>query len=127
MTFVFQQQGAGLVLDDKYEVEKTILIDEPDNTNTHELNFIEDGKKVLVVKTRKEAASKEESLAIKYRYGNCRARYDGFEELDVETGQTVFAWNSYGYVSLMESTYTDKPATLECRDYWDFLWVSYFD
>ncbi len=75
-------------------------------------------------------ASEEYSAAIGYD-GECHAQYDGFVELDTDTWEPVFEWNSYGYIGLDESFVTQDPLEERCEgevnDVWDFLHFNSID
>lgn len=122
MTLIYQDIGAGVIIDDGYEIRAEAKIDDAWTINTHELHFVDNGTRALVVKNDKREASLDQSQEVGFD-GQCVAEYEHFLELDTETWEAVFDWDSKDHVRLNESTLTDSPVEDRCSD-WDFLYYS---
>ncbi|KAK5170237.1 uncharacterized protein LTR77_004823 [Saxophila tyrrhenica] len=95
--------------------------------NMHEFLTVENGTRALYLTRVPKHASKEYSAAIGYD-GECHAQYDGFVELDTETWEQTFSWNSYGKIGLDESFVTKVPVDNRCSGgEWDFLHLNSID
>jgi hypothetical protein len=112
--------GAGVVLHNNYDLKYTVVI-EPDAPwlDQHEFNIIHGGKRALTA-THHSVLFSGHDLGLSQRLW---VDGDGFQELDVETGDRVFEWMSLDHVSLRESTY---PGLREALKYdrdntWDAL------
>lgn len=122
MTLVYQDAGAGIIMNGSAEVREEAQIDEAWNVNTHEFYFVDNGRRVLVIKNEWREASLDESQEIGLDW-QCVANYEHFLELDTETWETVFDWDSMDHVHLNESTLTEWSAEDRCGG-WDFLYGS---
>lgn len=111
-----------MLMDEMYEVIAKPEIDDPENVNTHEFNFVDGGKRVLVIKNDEREASREQSEEIGFD-GNCVAKYEHFQELDTESWEVVFDWDSMDHVRLNESTLTEEEDLEDRCSGWDFLYV----
>jgi hypothetical protein len=112
-------KGQAVVLGSDYQIEHTLQVDAPARVNTHELNFVENGTRALVIKSHRQEGTKEMSKAIGYD-GKCVGQFDGFEEYDTRTWKSVFDWRSFGKVGFDESSLTAKPVEKRCNG-WDFI------
>lgn len=129
----FHEQKA-VILDKEYNIFREVSLERPDpeddrtRMNMHEFTTVEDGTKALYLTVTPMDASKEFSAAIDYD-GECRAQYDGFVELDTETWEPTFVWNSYGHIGLDESFVTQDPLETRCDGGtpWDFLHFNSID
>ena len=119
MTLMSQNRGEGIILDSNYEIKDVLVVDKP--INTHELNFVENGTRALIVTSHnKMKATKEMSKAIGYD-GECSCAFDGIMEYDTSTWKPVFDWRSFGKIGLDESTLTGAPVEKRCDGNWDFM------
>ena len=123
MTLLSQETGKGALIDETYRIVEQPQIDDASIINTHEFHFIENGARVLLIKNDRREASREQSEEIGFD-GNCVAEYEHFQELDTETWEVVFDWDSKDHVRLNESTFTDNAVEDRCQDY-DFLYASH--
>ena len=121
MTLLFQETGQGALINETYQIVEDPQIDDASNVNTHEFNFVQNGTRVLVIKNDEREASREQSEEIGFD-GNCVAEYEHFQELDTETWEVVFDWDSKDHIRLNESTLTDESVEDRCWG-WDFLYV----
>lgn len=116
MTTLDWDTGEIAIWDDHYEVVETIDAYRGKRVNSHELHFVDNGSKAVVMKTKYEPASLEETHSIGLYNGKpCHADWDGIEEYDTATWQTTWEWNPQGRVFLNESTYVDTPVEKRCN------------
>ncbi|KAK5166728.1 uncharacterized protein LTR77_008272 [Saxophila tyrrhenica] len=120
LTLMSAGKGLAVILGTDYQMSETKHVDAPRNVNTHELNFVENGTRALVIKSHPMEASKEISKKVGYN-GHCKAAFDGFEEYNTDTWETTFDWRSYGKVGLEESTLDDGSISNKCQHNWDFI------
>lgn len=119
MTLMSQNRGEGIILDSSYEIVDVLEVDKP--INTHELNFVENGTRALIVTSHnKVKATKEMSKAIGYD-GECICAFDGIVEYDTSSWKKTWEWESFGNVGLDESTLTGAPVDRRCNGNWDFM------
>lgn len=123
MTLIYQHTGAGIIMNASGEVLEEMQIDDASNVNTHEFHFVENGRRALVIKNDWREASLDESRGIGFD-GQCVANFEHFLELDTETWETVFDWDSMDHVHLNESTLTEGSVEDRCSG-WDFLYGSH--
>lgn len=124
MTLVSQLDGTGVIMDDAYRILKERKIDRDAKVNTHEFNFVDNGTRVLVVINDDRYAPLDQSREVGY-HGRCFANFQHFRELDTETWETVFDWDTRDHVRLSESTMTDGSLGERCAR-WDFLYAASF-
>lgn len=119
MTMMSQMLGKGVIMDSSYQVLDTAEVD-THGVNTHEFNFIENGTRALVIRSRGDHASRKESAKVGF-HGRCHCAFDGFAELDTTTWNTTFEFKSKGKIGLDESTLTYGDVSQDCRGLWDFM------
>lgn len=120
LTFMAQGRGQAIILGSDYEIRHAVQLDHPSNVNTHELHFVDEGEKALVIKNTFHSASRNDSLKVGYD-GHCMVHFDMFEELDVNTWNATFKWRTQDHISIAESTYGSKNITSSCGHGWDPL------
>lgn len=120
MRMTLMANNEAVILNDDYTVRLAHAPVPKGHLNTHDLNFIENGTRVLINKYGRQKASKEESKVVGFD-GECDTRFGGFAELDVtkEDWPAVIDWNSYGRIGIDESTNTADPIEDLCTDGWD--------
>jgi len=121
MTLMDQGRGEAVILDHHYDIQKVVKMD---HFNSHELQFVQNGTKALIVKGNAQDTTIEMSRAIGWEGPRmCRAGFDKFVELDVAKGwEPVFEWSPYGTVGLDESTMTEKSVEKRCGEgVWDYM------
>lgn len=111
--------GQAVVMGTDYQIVETLQVDTPGNVNTHELNFVENGTRALVIKSHRQQGTKEMSEKVGFG-GKCVGQFDGFEEYDTKTWKSKFDWRSFGKVGFEESSLEGRPIEQRCRD-WDFM------
>ena len=92
-------QGAGLRLDKSYQVVgRTDAPYDSVEFNKHEYNIIDGGRSALIITTIPTEAE------------GFRVYNNGFMEVDIATGRTLFEWNPLPDISITTS-YDDLPQT----------------
>lgn len=113
-----------VVLNDNYTVRSERSLETQGYLNTHELNFVDDGTRTIVLRNHLEGVSAETSQRLIGTDGvkECIAKYDGFSVLDVtKTGwPEIFSWKALGRIRLDESTYLIGGPDFLCGG-WDFM------
>ncbi|KAK5163442.1 uncharacterized protein LTR77_010624 [Saxophila tyrrhenica] len=143
-TMIFTEHSDGLILDEGYNIHHTVDMfgmELPDwlmeqighrhTTNMHDFNVIDDGKRAVMLTKVYENATKAESKAVGFD-GECTAKWQGFKEVDVATGEILFEWNAHGHIQLEESTYHKGPLDEMCNGNagpggWDILHLNSID
>lgn len=119
----FMAHSKAYVLNPDYSIRTTKNIETWGTLNTHELNFVNNGTQVIVLRNGPYKVPVEAAKTlIGMDSSDCAARYDGFSVLDVtqESWPPVFDWHSLGRIDLEESTYIDGEPESRCRS-WDFV------
>ncbi|CAK1361953.1 hypothetical protein CB0940_02728 [Cercospora beticola] len=127
MTVLHQEKGQGVVVRPSYGVRNAIRFGDPRAINIHEFHFVDNGARALIIRSNKTRASTEDSQSVGIA-GGCIAEFDGFEEFETSTWESVFRWNSFGRIGLNESS-TDDGTAIEtkCDSGWDFLHANSVD
>ena len=122
MTMLDRDRADGVIIDNHFEIRDIFLIDtDKEHVNAHELNYVEDGKSVLLLRNDKRNAPQDERDSVGYKGDECRANYMSFFELDATNNyETLFEWHGYGHIRLNESTMLDNDIENRCNTY-DFM------
>ena len=120
ITLMDQRSARGVFMDNHYQVVQQREASGPGFFNSHEFNFVDNGKKALIVYTKGNLASKKESKSVGFR-GRCRVDCNGIAEYDVKTWKTTFEWSSCDHITLDESTLTQLDMDDQCRGAWDYV------
>ena len=121
MTLMDQGRGEAVIFDNHFEVRDLIKLD---HFNSHELNFVENGTRALLIRGNGKDATREMGQAIGWDEDRlCHAGFDRFEELDVtDNFKKVFGFSTFGNVGLDESTFTEHDLQTRCgKGSWDFM------
>lgn len=124
LTFLVQKTGEAVVLDEMYQVRERRKVGKGGgNFNSHELHFLGDGTRVVVMHETHRTVSSEEirglsSSSMNETTSPCKVQWDGFRVLDSLTWETIFEWNSYNHVKLSESTFLDGGIESLCSNPW---------
>lgn len=122
LSFILQHddvnKGSGMILNSKYEVEHEVgVINDLDAFNMHEFNILDGGKTALACTYRTQTIS----LADFGRPGEeTWAQTGGFVELDVESADVLFEWDSREQIPVHESVRIqpwDSPQSAPGVDY----------
>lgn len=105
--------GVGVITDSSYNVRSRVPIRAGmEDFNMHEFKVFDAGRKSLIV-TKKRQQENVSDLILSS--SGTQITNDGFQEVDLETGATIFEWNSLDHgVSPTETTRTE--------DAWDYMY-----
>ena len=118
---IFPHGNGSVILDDKYNVYKTIHTGENKVTlNMHDFQTVDNGTTALFLNKVLKETTEENSLTVDY-HGHCNAEFPGFEERDLKTGEVLFEWSPEGRIGLDESTVRGARRQCRGRDPWDYL------
>jgi hypothetical protein len=120
--------SSAVFIDNHYKIRRKEDASGPGAFNTHELNFVEDGTKALVVYTHfHHNSTLAESQLVGYE-GECHSICNGIVEFDVKTWDRTWIWSSCpeehgkGYIALDESTMKDEEVVQKrCEKRWDYI------
>lgn len=107
---------AGLILDDGYEIVKKSYVGgifNPWVLNMHEFAIVDNGSKLLQMRSKELSTSREISAQIGYD-GRCYVHFQGFEEKDVNTLETTFEWDAEGVIPLSDTFVDVRPVETRC-------------
>lgn len=126
MGFPPGQNGSGVVLNNGYEVCETVFMrGDLDRQNMHDLTLIEDGKRALILTAKPDEV---ERLHLQGEYsGPCKVGWQGFKEVEVKTGKTIYEWFAKGWIGVDESTKRGFDWARICRVEWDLLHFNSID
>lgn len=120
MTMFAQNQV--VALNDDYTIRYTKVFERQGRLNTHELNFVDNGRRAIILMNDVHIVSQGDFPSGSHLNSDdeaCSAKYDGFFVVDVTRDRwpRVFEWHSVGKIGLNESTFTPKSVC----DGWDFM------
>lgn len=117
MNFPTGQNGSGIVLDDGYNIYETVYMrGNLSRQNMHDLTLRDDGKHALMLTAKPDEPS---HLHIPHGYdGQCKVGWQGFKEVEVKTGETMFEWFAKGHIREDESTRQTDSWEETCADEW---------
>ena len=131
LSLIHEHEGRAVIIDDSYNIyhqmhfgSHHLTMNEP-KMNMHEFTTVDNGTRALHLFRMPKKASRKNSRVVGYD-GECYVDYNGFREMDTETWETVFEWDSEGHIGLDESFVTQDPIDQRCGDPdkpWDFLSV----
>lgn len=108
---VEDKKGHGVILNSSFEVISEIHV--PRTTpylNMHELNVIDDGKRALYITPRTRVVDFE-SYGLDLDLDVGLIQDQGFQELDLDSGEIMFEWWASDHIALNEST--SPPENIE--------------
>jgi len=135
LTFILprnsERQEGGIFMESSYEVSKVFDMrgDHQIRPNMHDLNLIDDGKRALMLTTPTQHMS---HIVVPGEFdGQCRVEWQGFKEVDVESGETLFEWSAEDKLSVAETTYFPGTGLHKyeqmCSTYWDITHFNAID
>ncbi|EME80230.1 uncharacterized protein MYCFIDRAFT_77993 [Pseudocercospora fijiensis CIRAD86] len=129
MTMIWDEHGAGVMMNSSYEIVKAREFTRPHLINMHEFHFVDDGRRAIILRGNRKKAGAEDAKAVGFdEETSCMAEFDGFEEFDTTTWERTFQWSSFGRIALSESTWQDSRTIRErCEEGWDFLHANSVD
>jgi hypothetical protein len=117
--------GHGVVLDNTYEIKKKIpMPTEYGAFDIHEFNILDDGKTALTINYREH----EITLDTMNRPGQRTfVLSGGFAQLDLNTEQVTYVWDSIDKVALGESVFVDEGTPTVGPPGWDYVHANSID
>ncbi|GAB7366184.1 hypothetical protein MBLNU230_g7744t1 [Neophaeotheca triangularis] len=125
LTFMWQAAAAGVLIDETLTERERVHFD--GHVNTHEFNFVDDGTRVLAVKTDTMDATEEQLSHLDEDIDACIVHWDGFVELEVGTWEETFRWRSGDWVGLDESTDRCGAGLEKLCEGWDYIHMNSID
>lgn len=127
LSMVYRHQY-GAILDESYRIHQKAHVESGFDYNMHEFNIVENGTRLLMMRTKTKQTSTEISSQVGYD-GNCNVRFYGFEERDAQTMEPTFTWLSEGHIPLDDTMMDDRPMEDFCTDPdgWDYLHCNSID
>lgn len=113
------RRGVGVILNSSYQLTGAVSPSrEISGFNMHEFNVIDNGARALLIMSVPGFVS---GVHLDNGMTSLWAADNGFQEIDVKTGEVLFEWRPLDYLSVTEST-TSLPATAHSADQsWDWL------
>ncbi|KXT07710.1 hypothetical protein AC579_7860 [Pseudocercospora musae] len=129
MTMIWDEHGAGVMMNSSYEIVTAREFTRPHLINMHEFHFVDDGRRAIILRGNRTKAGAEDAKAVGIDdETSCMADFDDFEEFDTTTWERTFKWSSFGRIGLSESTWQDSRRIKEkCEEGWDFLHANSVD
>ncbi len=124
LSMLYAVEGNAYILDNQYKVKQTHFTGITGKTfNMHDFHSVEDGTHFLYLQRNLTEASEEMSSEELGFDGKCKVCFAGFEEADIDSGETLFKWDATGHITFNESTMAFAPVQERCKIYWDYLLV----
>lgn len=124
MTLIYPKEGSGVILDHEYEIQHKVHVEKKGTTlNLHDFQIVKDsgkGDRALILNHMPKEASKSALEAVDFQ-GDCKVIFDGFEEFDTKSWDSMSLWSSENNIQLDESTMVKETMTQTCAKDWDFL------
>ena len=126
LSLVYPREGQAMIFDESYQVVKSVSVGDTRNNrlrlNSHEFTTVDGGRKALYLMRSPKRTSRKNSEVVDFD-GNCFALFDGIEEVDTKTWESIHMWNSEGHIGLDESYVTGETIRERCAGDrpWDYL------
>ena len=119
------ERGFGMILDQNYEVfRKLPLRSDLGVFDIHEFNVLDNGHSALVT----NYLSAEITLEAYNRPDETTwLEYGGFAEIDINSAEVLYHWNSFDEVPLAESVHYHPNARVEGHPGWDYVHINSVD
>ncbi|KAJ5580442.1 hypothetical protein N7450_006743 [Penicillium hetheringtonii] len=132
LSFILQHEyesdsdrGGGVIMGSDYEVEhEVVVVNDLDAFNMHEFNILDGGKTALACTYRSQLIRlddfdrpDEESWVVT----------GGFVELDIETSEVLFEWDSFDKLSIRESVKFLETDGVAGEPGWDYVHINAVD
>ncbi|KAJ5949048.1 hypothetical protein N7454_000632 [Penicillium verhagenii] len=120
-----RERGFGMILDQNYEIYRKIpLRRDFGSFDIHEFRVLDNGESALVTVYLSEEITLE-------AYGRPEEKtwleYGGFAELDIDTADVLYHWNTFAEVSLAETVHYDPGSRVEALPGWDYVHINSVD
>lgn len=127
-TLIHYERGAAKIMKTSYGVRNQIRLGDPRMINQHEFNFVDNGTRAIVVRTKRDKPTTEDIEALGITSPNCKIDYDGFEEFDTSNWASTYKWNALGHIALNESIHDDGTSVQhKCDSGYDYLHINSVD
>lgn len=126
LTFVWphNRRGNGFILDNTYQVHTIVdMVGNHSKWNMHEFNLIDGGKRALMAFPQDYDPT---PISVPGYNGSCKIGWQGFKEVDVNTGEVYFEWNTQGHISPLESNYVAVNVNYTFKDKCAHDWGKWF-
>lgn len=128
LSFFDRDRQAGIILDQHYRVQHVLDL-RSENVNSHEFNVINDGRSALVLKNDLRSMTQREKdivSSLSRNEAGCLVQYTRFQEIDIESGEVTFEFDSRGKIGVDETRewIQDGSVSAHCKEeegWWDFL------
>lgn len=112
--------GYGVIMDSSYNIVKKVdSVGNNAGPNMHDFNLIDNGKSALMLTTEEP---EDTPVNLPWYNGTCKVKFQGFKEVDVDTGRVIFEWNDKGHISVNESNFkgakTSETFAEACNKEW---------
>lgn len=132
LSFVWpkNRQGNGWILDNTYQLHTIVdMVGNHSRWNMHEFNLIDDGTRALMGFPQDYSATRVNN---ENYTGPCKIGWQGFKEVDVNTGEVYFEFNTQGHIDPAESNYVPKSVKTntwedKCATDWDITHINAVD
>lgn len=126
LTMLDRDRRSGVLLDNRYRIRHVVDVVRKNNSdwlNGHEFKLVDNGRRVLVIRNHNQEATQREKDAAGFDGDVCWATYNELIEMDVETGEMVFKFNSHGQIGIDESNTKEegRDVAFWCSITWDFM------
>lgn len=119
---------AGVIMDNTYNIDRRIdMRGNLDDANMHDFTVRDNGKKALFLTAK---TGEQYDINFGGYKGPCYIGWQGFRELNLESGINVFKWNAMDHIPLNESTKMEGTVEEQCldkHDGWDILHLNAID
>lgn len=124
-------RGVGWIMNHNFQLRKSVhMHDMIPSFNMHEFNILDNGRTALVVTKDPEfrhipfpSTNKPSSKQIRVKISN-----NGFQEIDILTGEVLFGWNALDHVALSETLVPLNASDINNpNQVWDFIHLNSVD
>ncbi|KAJ6015116.1 hypothetical protein N7540_009707 [Penicillium herquei] len=120
-----KERGFGMILDRNYEVfRKLSLRNDLGVFDIHEFNILDNGESALVTNYLSEEITLE---AFGRPAEKTWLEYGGFAEIDINTADVLYHWNSFAEVPLAETVHYHPNSRVEGAPGWDYVHINSVD
>lgn len=120
-----RERGYGMILDQNYEVYRKIPLRQDLGVfDIHEFNVLDNGQSAVVTNYLSEEITLE---AFGRPTEKTWLEYGGFAELDIDTADVLYHWNSFVEVPLVETVHYNPGSSVEGAPGWDYVHINAVD
>ncbi|KAJ5631374.1 uncharacterized protein N7484_011474 [Penicillium longicatenatum] len=120
-----RERGYGMILDQNYQVYRKIPLRKDLGVfDIHEFNVLDNGQSAVVTNYLSEEITLE---AFGRPEEKTWLEYGGFAELDINTADVLYHWNSFAEVPLAETVHYSPSSRVEGAPGWDYVHINAVD